>query len=123
VSEEKTRSIQRAPGGFESISTPIHHASTVIFPDVATLRARQWFQDDVYTYGLMGTPTTVELACKLCEIEQAQHCLLTPSGLAAIGMTDLALLQAGDIVAIPDNAYAPSRELGQGLLSRLGIET
>lgn len=122
MSAEKSRHLARAPAGFEAISAPLHHASTVVFPDVATLRARQWQQHEVYTYGLMGTPTTVELQRKLCEIEQARYCLLAPSGLAAISMTDLALLQVGDVVAIPDNAYAPNRELAHGLLTRLGID-
>ncbi len=122
MSTENTPRTPRAPTGFEAIPAPIHHASTVIFPNVAALRSRHWQQDEVYTYGLMGTPTTVELERKLCDIEQARYCVLTPSGLAAISMTHLALLQAGDMVAIPDNAYAPNRELAHGLLTRLGID-
>lgn len=113
----------RAPAGFEAIPAAVHHASTVVFASVADMRARHWQQDAVYTYGLMGTPTTVELERELCRIEGAEYCVLTPSGLAAIAMVDVALLRSGDRVAIPDNAYAPNRELAHSMLAQWGIET
>lgn len=110
------------PTDFVAIPTPIHHASTVIFPSVADMRARRWERDDAYTYGLHGTPTTTELKRQLADIEGAQYCELAPSGLAAIAMIDLAFLQSGDAVAIPDNAYAPNRDLARDLLTKMGVE-
>src|SRR3712207_8034071 len=59
---------------------------------------------------LHGTPTTFTLEARLAEIEGGNHCLLAPSGLAAISMIDLALLKTGDDVLIPDNVYNPNRE-------------
>lgn len=109
------------PPGFGSLTTPIHHASTVTFPDVATMRAREWRQEDVYSYGLRGTPTTYTLAHRLAEIEGARHCLLASSGLAAIAVVDFALLKSGDEVLLPDNVYDPSRVLGETLLRDLGV--
>ncbi|MCE2871057.1 MAG: cystathionine beta-lyase [Oxalobacteraceae bacterium] len=113
----------RPPEGFGAFPTAIHHASTVLFKDVAALRARNWQDKNAYTYGLHGTPTTFTLEARLAEIEGGQHCLLAPSGLAAIAMIDLALLSTGDEVLLPENVYNPNRELGNWLSASFGITT
>lgn len=111
----------KAPEGFEAFPMAIHHASTVLFKDVAALRARNWQDKNGYTYGLHGTPTSFTLEARLAEIEGGSHCLLAPSGLAAIAMIDFALLKTGDDVLIPDNVYNPNRELGRWLSQDYGI--
>lgn len=113
----------RPPEGFGAFPTAIHHASTVLFKDVAALRARNWQDKNAYTYGLHGTPTTFTLEARLAEIEGGQHGLLAPSGLAAIAMIDLALLSTGDEVLLPENVYNPNRELGHWLSASFGITT
>ena len=110
-----------APEGFAALPTAIHHASTVLFKDVAAMRARRWQDKSAYTYGLHGTPTSFTLEARLAEIEQGNYCLLAPSGLAAITLVDMALLQSGDDVLLPDNVYNPSRELGDWLARSFGI--
>ena len=111
----------RPPEGFAAFPAAIHHASTVLFKDIAALRARHWQDKTAYTYGLHGTPTTFTLEARLAEIEGGQHCLLAPSGLAAIAMIDLALLKSGDEVLIPDNVYSPNRDLANWLARDFGI--
>lgn len=110
------------PEGFAALTSPIHHASTVLYENVAALRARVPGMDrSSYSYGLEGTPTTYELEARLAEIEGGVHCLLTPSGLGAIAVVDMALLQNGDEILIPDNVYGPSRELGDWLQTKFSI--
>lgn len=109
------------PEGFAAFPTPIHHASTVLFKDVAAMRSGDWKEKNAYTYGLHGTPTTFTLEARLAEIEDGSFCLLAPSGLAAIAMVDFALLKTGDDVLLPENVYAPNRELGRWLSNDLGI--
>lgn len=111
------------PDGFAAFPVPVHHASTVLFKDVAALRSRDWRDKTAYTYGLHGTPTSFTLEARLAQIEGGKHCLLAPSGLAAIAMVDFALLKTGDDVLIPDNVYNPNRELGQWLSQDFGITT
>ena len=110
-----------APGGFAAYPVAIHHASTVLFKDVAAMRAGSWKDKQSYTYGLHGTPTTFTLEAKLAQIEGGAHCLLAPSGLAALAMVDFALLASGDDVLLPDNVYNPNRELGNWLTRDFGI--
>jgi cystathionine beta-lyase len=111
----------RPPGGFEAPQPAVHKASTVIFPDVAALRARNWKSKAGYTYGLHGTPTTFTLEERIATLEGGLQTLLVPSGLAAIALVDMALLKSGDEVLIPDNAYGPSKELARNELAGWGI--
>ena len=111
----------KPPQGFAAFPAAIHHASTVLFKDVAAMRSRDWQNKNAYTYGLHGTPTTFTLEARLAQIEGGKHCLLAPSGLAAIAMIDMALLKSGDDVLIPDNVYNPNRELGNWLARDFGI--
>jgi cystathionine beta-lyase len=110
-----------APEGFAAFPVAIHRASTVLFKNVAAMRSRNWQDKNAYTYGLHGTPTTFTLEARLAQIEGGEHCLLAPSGLAAIAMVNLALLRSGDDVLIPENAYNPNCELARWLAQDFGI--
>ena len=111
----------RPPEGFAAPQPGVFKASTIIFKDVASMRARDWKQKAGYTYGLHGTPTTFTLEERLCTLEGGRHCVLVPSGLAAIATVNLALLKAGDEVLIPENVYGPSKALCEGELQGWGI--
>ncbi len=109
------------PAGFDAPQPGVFKASTVIFSSVAAMRARNWKEKAGYTYGLHGTPTTFTLEERIAALEGGTHCVLVPSGLAAIALVDAALLQAGDEVLIPDNAYNPNKELARHELARWGV--
>ena len=109
------------PAGFAAPQPGVFKASTVIFPNVAALRARDWRHKSGYTYGLHGTPTTFQLEERIATLEGGRHCLLVPSGLAAIANVNLSLLKAGDEVLLPDNVYGPSRTMAEGELAQWGI--
>jgi cystathionine beta-lyase len=111
----------RPPASFDAVPPGVHKASTILFKDVAALRARTWKTKAGYTYGLHGTPTTFTLEERIATLEGGTHCVLAPSGLAAITMVNLALLKAGDEVLLPDNVYGPSREQARTLLAGFGI--
>ncbi len=109
------------PEGFAAFPAAIHHASTVLFKNVAATRSGEWKDKSGYTYGLHGTPTTFTLEARLASIEGGAHCLLAPSGLAALAMVNFALLKTGDDVLLPENVYNPNRELGRWLSADFGI--
>jgi len=109
------------PAGFAAPQVGVYKASTVMFDSVAAMRARDWRRRSGYTYGLHGTPTTFTLEERIATLEGGHHCLLVPSGLAAIALVDQALLGPGDEVLLPANVYGPSRELARQELARWGI--
>ena len=121
----KTRLIHsdaRAPEGFRSLNTPVYRASTVVFPH-AGAATDQWNQHEVgYTYGLYGTPTTLELAARVCELEKGFRTIITPGGQAAISLIHLSLLKSGDHVLLPENIYGPNRSFSNDVLRRFGVE-
>ncbi len=124
MSDLSTRLIHhpyRAPEGFDAPQPGVHKASTIFFPDVATMRERYGARKSPYTYGLHATPTSLLLQERLCELEGGAHCLLAPSGLAAIALVNLSLLKQGDEFLIPDNVYGPSMALAEGELAALGV--
>ncbi|MGI9218026.1 MAG: cystathionine beta-lyase [Hydrogenophaga sp.] len=111
----------RPPEGFDAVAPGVHKASTVIFPNVHALRTQEWTDTSGYTYGLHGTPTTFTLEERIATIEGGTHCVLAPSGLSALSLVDMAFLQQGDELLIPDNAYGPNKAFASVELARWGI--
>jgi len=109
----------KAQKGF--VNPPVVHGSTVLYPTADDLHAHR----GEFQYGRRGTPTTRALQQALMALEGPQ-CVgvgLAPSGLSAISTTLLAVLKAGDHVLVCDNAYRPSRNFCNGMLTRYGVET
>jgi len=121
----KTRLIHSdatAPPGFRALTTPVYRASTVLFPEAAAA-TDEWNQYEVgYTYGMYGTPTVLELAARICELENGFRTIVTPGGQGAISLIHLALLKSGDHVLLPENIYGPNRSLANQVLRRFGVE-
>ena len=113
----------KVPEGYRSLATPTFRGSTTVFPSASVVNDT-WDQWQVgYTYGLYGTPTVLELAGRICELESGTHTIITPGGQAAISLINLALLQSGDHLLVPSSVYYPNRKLATRLLSRFGIST
>ena len=106
-----------------SVSPPVWRASTILFDSVAQMeesgpRAGQ------YHYGRNGTPTQWSLAEALTQLEPgAGATRLFPSGSAAVAAALMMVLKAGDELLMVDSAYAPTRQLCDGLLKRFGVTT
>lgn len=113
---------QTAPNDFASLTVPTYRGSTVAFASQEAVREGWREHQTGYSYGIYGTPTTLELGRRIAELEGALHTFLVPSGQAAIALVYLSFCAAGSHVLLPASAYGPSRELGRGLLQRLGVE-
>ena len=107
------------------VNPPVWRASTILYDDVAQLRAAVG-KDSHHRlyYGRRGTPTQWSLADALTELEPgAQATFLYPSGVAAIAAALLSVLSPGDELLLVDSAYDPTRSLANGLLRRMEITT
>ncbi|SDV51602.1 cystathionine beta-lyase [Chitinasiproducens palmae] len=107
--------------GFDAFPVAVARASTVVFPDLATMRDFRFEDDTQWRYGLHGTPTSRTLERRLAMIEGGKHALLQPSGLASISNVYFAFLRQGDDVLVPDNAYTPNRDHGDWLARDFGV--
>lgn len=111
----------RAPEGWDAVPVPVAKASTVLFKNTADLHKPRPRDGLTYRYGLHGTPTSYTLAARLATLEHAEHCLLVPSGLAAVTLPSLAILRPGDEVLVPDNVYGQNRYLTESWLPQWGV--
>lgn len=110
------------PEGFRSLVVPTYRGSTALFPNASAV-TDNWDQYKTgYAYGVYGTPTTLELAGRICELEDGYRTMITPSGQCAISLIYFAFLSAGDHVLIPESIYGPNRKLASTLLRRFGVE-
>lgn len=100
------------------VNPPVVHASTVLFPDAATMAARA----QRYTYGTRGTPTSNALCSAFDALEGSAGTVAVPSGLAAVTLPLLAFLSAGDHLLIVDSVYGPTRHFANTMLKRLRVE-
>ena len=88
------------------VNLPPFRGSTVIFPDVAPLST----ENQRYTYGTHGTPTTDALCEAWTALAGAAGTVLVPTGMAAIALALLSAVGAGDHLLVTDSAYQPARQ-------------
>ena len=107
---------------FRSLSTPIYRGSTVIFDRHESVTDHWEHSKEGYSYGLYGTPTTLELAERISHMENSYHTFIVPGGQAAIALVYLSFCKSGSHVLVPFSAYGPSKEMGAGLLANFDVE-
>lgn len=100
------------------VNPPVVHASTVLFPDARTMAS----ENQTYTYGTHGTPTTRALCSAIDEMEGSAGTILVPSGLAAVTLPLLAFLSPGDHLLMVDSCYGNTRHFCNTMLKRFGVE-
>jgi len=108
---------------FGVVNPPIYHASTIVFPNFAEFKAASEGKAKRPSYGRHGTEPHRNLEDALAQLEGADKCLLTSSGVQAISTVLLALLEPGDELLMVDSAYSPTRDFCDQELKRYGIVT
>jgi len=104
---------------FGAVNTPVYRASTILYPDLAALKANT----QPYTYGRRGTPSTRSFEDAISSLEGAARTASVTSGIQAIGLAILSVCGAGDHLLMVDSTYEPTRILCDRTLKRFGIET
>ena len=111
--------------GAAAVALPSVRTSTVRFRDLEALEAAHAARargERAVTYGRVGMETHAALEDVFCKLEGGERAFLASSGMAAITLTMMALLDAGDHVLVADCAYGPVRTLDSVVLSRFGVE-
>ena len=118
--DDRTRLIRSAtarPGARRPVNPPVERGTTLLNARAADLR------DDRLgpVYGIDGAAVHRELRALLAEMEGAHDTQLVPTGLAAVVMAVMALVQPGDEILVSDACYWPSRRFFQRTLARFGV--
>jgi cystathionine beta-lyase len=99
------------------VNTPVYRGSTIVFRTLDDLES----PEPRFDYGRTGNPSSAAVEDVISELEGAAGTVLAPSGLSAISLALMTVLNAGDEVLITDSAYQPTRRVSDGVLARLGI--
>lgn len=99
------------------VNTPVYRGSTIVFPTLDDLES----PGPRFDYGRTGNPSSAAVEDLITELEGAAGTVLAPSGLSAISLALMTVLNAGDEVLVTDSAYQPTRRVSDGVLARLGI--
>jgi cystathionine beta-lyase len=105
-----------------AVNTPVFRASTILFPNVATLERAARGEFEGLSYGLHGLPTVRDFQDAIAKLEGGHAALAVPSGLTATTLPLLALARPGDHVLVTDNVYGPTRRFCDNHLRRLGVD-
>ncbi len=108
-----------------AVNPPVYHASTILYEDVASLRAAKEIrmERNAVTYGRAGTPTTMALQDSVAALEGGYGGIAVSSGLAAVTASIMSMVQAGDHILMTDSVYGPARAFCDSTLARFGVET
>jgi cystathionine beta-lyase len=107
---------------YQSLVAPVYRGSTVVFDDQKAV-TDDWRQaENGYSYGLYGTPTSLELAARIAGIEGAKETFIVPGGQAAIALIYLSYCKAGSHALVPFSAYGPNKAMAEGLMRGLHVE-
>lgn len=125
--ETKLATLGRDPDGHHgAVNIPVYRASTILQPDLKTLKqvqAARLRDEQVTSYGRIGTPLTYAFENTLAELEGGYRAMSYPSGAAACAGAILAVVKSGDHILVTDSAYGPTRHFCDTLLKKMGVET
>lgn len=105
--------------GTRPVNAPVDRASTILAGTARELYNRP---DGTPLYGRFGTESQHALRSALCEMQRADYCALTPSGLSAMTLTAIAEVSAGGHVLASDSLYGPTRMFLTDTVTRWGVE-
>lgn len=111
----------QVPPDNRPLVAPIFQSVKFTFDDVEQTLAKFRGERAGFYYSRVSNPTLRQLELLLAELQGRDDCMVTGSGVAAISMPLLALLQSGDHVVYFAEQYQPTRALIGRLLHRYGV--
>ncbi len=100
---------------------PLHLSAGFVFDDFDQAEGRFAGTVEGYSYTRLGNPTTAAVERKVALLEGGADALLVGTGQAAVALTVMSILQAGDHILSADSIYEGSRNLFEHNLARFGI--
>ena len=97
--------------------------SSFVQPDAATAAARFANEEEAFIYSRFTNPTVTMFERRLAAMEGAEACIATASGMAAILLTAMALLKAGNHVICSRSVFGSTITLLGREFSKFGVET
>src|SRR5271166_1735555 len=106
---------------FNAVSPPIIQTSNFTFKTVGDFRQALGDEYDTLIYSRGHNPTLNILRKKLAALDGAEDALVFSSGIGAISVPILSLLQQGDHAVVVENPYSWTIKLFKDFLPKFGI--
>ena len=113
--------LPRTPWGENSEA--LFLTSSFVQPDAATAAARFANEEEAFIYSRFTNPTVTMFERRLAALEGSEACIATSSGMAAILLTAMALLKAGDHVICSRSVFGSTISLLGREFAKFGVET
>jgi O-succinylhomoserine sulfhydrylase len=109
------------PSQWGENSEALYLTSSFVHPDAATAARRFANEEEAFVYSRFSNPTVTMMERRLAALEGTTGCIATASGMAAILITILSLLKAGDHVVCSQSVFGSTIKLFQDF-AKFGIE-
>jgi O-succinylhomoserine sulfhydrylase len=110
------------PSQYGENAEALYLTSSFVHPDAETAARRFANEEDAFVYSRFSNPTVTMMERRLAALEGTTGCIGTASGMAAILITILSLLKAGDHVVCSQSVFGSTIKLFQDF-AKFGIET
>jgi len=110
------------PSQYGENAEALYLTSSFVHPDAETAARRFANEEDAFVYSRFSNPTVTMMERRLAAMEGTSGCIGTASGMAAILITILSLLKAGDHVVCSQSVFGSTIKLFQDF-GKFGIET
>lgn len=107
----------------QSINAPIYMSSSFQYSAESYQRVVDGERKGVNIYGRCGNPSEYQFEEQMMQIEGADACLATASGMAAISVALFGLLKSGDHIVCDWTTYSSTHEMLDHRLTDYGITT
>lgn len=116
------KAINQTNRDFASLSPAVQRASTVVFDSLDAFVNRRHRQPDGFSYGVTGTPTARLLEDRIAALEGGRHCVITPSGAAALMTVVMGFVRGGDHLLLSAACYGALKTFGEKWLAHMGVD-
>jgi O-succinylhomoserine sulfhydrylase len=108
---------------FQEHSEALFLTSSFVYKNAAEAARRFANEEAGFIYSRFTNPTVTMFQTRLAQLEGAESCTATATGMAAIASTVLGLLKQGDHIVSSRSVFGTVMPLFNQICSRFGIET
>ena len=108
---------------FNEHSEALYLTSSFVFDSAAQAAARFSGEEEGNVYSRFSNPTVAMFQSRLAELEGAEECVATASGMSAILSLVMALCSAGDHIVASAGLFGATQQLLGTIMTRFGVQT
>lgn len=104
-------------------SEALYLSSSFVHPDAASAARRFAGEEEAFIYSRFSNPTVASMEMRLAAMEGAEAAIATASGMGALSLLCLSVLQAGDHIVCSRSVFGSIIKLLGSEMARFGVET